>query len=76
MTINSFVYWSDGLEGGGHLNITVETGVGGGGVETGVGGGVGAGHLPTKIARWAGHLTNFFKFPGFAQRFARRSARG
>ena len=24
------------------------------------------GHLPTKIARIAGHLNNFFKCPGFA----------
>ena len=31
-----------------HLTITVETGGGGGR----------AGHLPTKIVRWAGHLTN------------------
>ena len=36
--------------GAGHLTIIVGTG--------------GAGHLPTKIARRAGHLNNFFKCPG------------
>ena len=35
--------------GAGHLTIIEGTG--------------GAGHLPTKIARRAGHLTNFFKCP-------------
>ena len=33
--------------------------------------GTGSGHLPTKIARRAGHLNNFFKCPGYARRFAR-----
>ena len=34
--------------------------------------GTGAGHLPTKIAQWAGHLTNFFKCTGFTRWFSRR----
>ena len=35
----------------------------------------GAGHLPTKIARRAGHLTTFFKYPGLARWIARGDAR-
>ena len=34
--------------------------------------GTDAGHLPTKIARWVGYLTNFFKY----SRFARGDVRG
>ena len=30
----------------------------------------GQGHLPTKIARRAWHLNNFFKCPGYARGFA------
>ena len=36
--------------GAGHLTIIIGTGVG---------------HLPTKSARRAGHLTNFFNCPGY-----------
>ena len=60
MATNVFVYWSDGL-GAGHLTVIV---------------GTGAGYLPTKIARMAGHLTKFFECPGFAREFARGDARG
>ena len=51
MATNIFVYyWSDGLEGNAFdLNIIIE---------------MGAGNLPTKTARWAGHLTNVFQMPG------------
>ena len=42
--------------GAGHLIITI---------------GTGTGHLPTKIARRAGNLTNFFKGLGFARGYAR-----
>ena len=38
--------------------------------------GTGSGFLPTKIARRAGHLNNFFKCPGYARGFARGFARG
>ena len=33
--------------------------------------GTGAGHLPTKLARRAGHLKFFIKCPGHARGFAR-----
>ena len=46
MATNIFVYWSDGL---GVQAFDHHSRNGGGGR---------AGHLPTKIVRWAGHLTN------------------
>ena len=33
--------------------------------------GMGGGHLPKKIARRAGHLSDFFKCPGYARGFSR-----
>ena len=38
--------------------------------------GTGAGHLPTKIARRAGHLNNFLKCPGYAGGLPGGDARG
>ena len=51
--VNVFVYWSDGL-GDRAFDRHSRNG--------------GAGHLPTKIARGAGHFTIFFKRPAFARR--------
>ena len=38
--------------------------------------GTGGGHLPTKTARRAGHLNNFFKCAGYARGLPGEDARG
>ena len=52
MAANTFVCWSDGL-GPGRLTIIEERG---------------AGHWPTQIAYWAGHLTIFPNVQGLPGR--------
>ena len=50
MATNIFIYWSDGL-GGQAFDHHNRNG--------------GGGHLPTEIDHRAGHLSNFFKCPGY-----------